>query len=160
MKVFTIMLALLAFAFTAPATAQTQETDLTCQDIEDKLGLEPTEEALERFKELRGSCEGVVMRDGKLFVMTRAVVRRASGRSVRLYLPATDHTFSVDVDPTETFELRGGRNVRARDLNRGQELRIYVSVDRFTQPIITEMALSETSEEVPVTVVEALPTTG
>jgi len=96
----------------------------------------------------------------------RGGVRRASRSSVTLYIPATDHTFSVTPE-ADSFVYIGGRKYRPRDLERGQELNIYVSIDRFTQPIpvneeIIEIAFVDAEHRAiaqPIETVAALPTT-
>jgi hypothetical protein len=137
--------------------------EMTCDEIIAQMNREATPEALERFKDLRGSCEGVVEKDGELFMTTRMVVRRVTPSAVTLFLPATDETIRVETD-SSTRVMSNGRMRRTRDLSRGDELNIYVSVEEFTQPIIDEVALpQETVEEtveVPAVVVAALPTTG
>jgi hypothetical protein len=130
-------------------------TALSCVDFV------PTQEALERFPDLEGACEAVVERDGELYGKFRAVVRRAGSRSVTLYLPATDHTFKVE--PEEgTRVLVGGDKVRPRDLQRGQEIRIYLAAQAFSTPDIEEIALVTESEimvQHTVAPVAMLPTT-
>ncbi len=130
MKMSKYLAAALAFvAFGAHGAAK--PTGITCDDL--RVWLEPTPEALERFAELRGSCEGVVERNGKLYMMTTAIVRRSGNVTTTLYLPSTDHTFDVTPRP-ESRVILSGLKVRPRDLQRGQEINIYLPVDEFTQP--------------------------
>lgn len=135
---------------------------MTCDEVITKLNREATEAGKARFADLEGSCMGVVERDGELFMHTKMVIRRVRGNTVTIYLPATDRTF--DVETTSTSRVKVGNNrVRIRDLNSGQELNIYVSVDEFTQPIIDEVHFETETEELvvaPAVVVAALPTTG
>lgn len=136
---------------------------MSCDEIITKLNREATAEGKTRFADLEGSCQGVVERDGELYMSTTAVVRRASSSRVTLYLPATDRTF--DISPSsESRVLVEGRKVRPSRLARGQELNIYVSVDAFTQPVIQEVALLTTEPEsvtvVPAVLIPTLPTTG
>ena len=144
-------------------TAFAQEYAMSCEDVISKLNREATAAAKERFADLAGSCLGVVDRDGDLYMHTNVVVRRATGRSVTLYVPATDRTFVVETDSSARVVV-AGRKMRIRDLNRGQELSIYVSVDEFTEPVIDEVAFeTEAEEELVVaraTIARALPTTG
>ena len=140
--------------FAANASAQ-EMTALSCKDFR------PTPEALERFPNLAGACEGIVDRDGELHAKFTVVVRRVTGRSVTLYLPATDHTFRVTPDPALRISS-GGRQYRLRDLARGQELQIYLSVNELATPDIDEVAfVTETNVIVDFEVEEvaALPTT-
>lgn len=146
----------LSLGAAAPAAAaESVPSALTCEDFR------PTPEALERFPDLQGACEEVVERDGELYAKFVAVVRRASNRSVTLYLPATDHTFTVNPD-SATRVLLGGQRARTGELARGQEIRIYLATSEFAKPDIEEVAL--VSEEamlmvLPVVETPSLPTT-
>ena len=146
---------LLTFCFAATSAAQNQASALTCADFK------PTAEALERFPDLKGACEAVVERDGELYAKFVAVVRRANNRSVTLYLPATEHTFTVRPD-SDARVLLGGRRSRIGDLVRGQEVRIYLSTSQLASPNIEEVTFV-TEEQVlvvqRVTPAAALPTT-
>lgn len=137
--------------WSAPAT----ETALSCVDFRVKP------EALDRFPNLKGACEAVVERDGELYGRFTAVVRRSGNRSLTLYLPATDHTFTVEPE-RDARVLVGGNKVRPRDLTRGQEIRIHLAVNAFARPDIEEIAFVTDAEILvphPVTTVRALPTT-
>jgi hypothetical protein len=137
LSAMTAAVTLLAFASINGAQAAqsaSQPSALTCADFN------PTPEAEERFPDLRGACEEVVERDGELFAKFVAVVRRASNRSVTLYLPATDHTFTVNPDSAARV-LLGGQRARVGDLVRGQEIRIYLATSEFAKPDIEEVAL-------------------
>ena len=158
MKMLKYLVATLVFvAFGAHAAATS--TEITCDDLRQRL--EPTPEALARFSDLQGACEGVVERNGALFVKIGAIVRRTGNRTTTLYLPATDHTF--DVSPKRnTRVLVDGRKVRPRDLQRGQSISIYLSVDEFSQPIIDEIAMATPNDDIesyPMEAASALPTT-
>ena len=140
---------------TANVWAENAPTNLSCSDF--RL----TPDAEQRFPDLRGACESVVERDGELYGLFRAVVRRAGFRSVTLYLPATDHTFVVNPQP-DARVLVGNTKVMPRDLSRGQEIRIYLSVAALAEPNVEEIALvTETEVIIPhsVAAVESLPTT-
>lgn len=114
-------------------------TQLSCKDFV------PTQEARERFPNLAGACEGVVERDGELFGLFRAEVRRVRGNNVTLYLPATDHTFTVRPDPSMRV-LVNGKKVRPRDLATRQEIRIYLSARQFARPDVEEIAFTTESD--------------
>jgi hypothetical protein len=121
-------------------------TQLSCKDFI------PTQEARERFPDLAGACEGVVERDGELYGLFRAEVRRVRGNNITLHLPATDHTFTVKPDPA-TRVMVDGRKVRPRDLATRQEIRIYLSASEFAKPDVEEIAFVTESEflvDVPV----------
>ncbi len=155
-KSITSLLFVLAFLSSPTWAQEMTETALSCQDFN------PTPEALQRFPDLVGACEAVVDRDGELYGRFSAVVRRASNSSVTLYLPVTDHTFKVD-PRSDARVLIGSRKVRPRDLQRGQEIQIYLSARQFSQPDIQEVTLVTESEVIidhPVEEVAVLPTTG
>ncbi len=138
------------------------EYAMSCSDVIDKLNREATAEAQERFVDLEGSCMGVVDRGGNLYMHTKMVVRRVRGSKVTLYLPATDRTIEIEPGEDARVEIEG-RKVRPRSLQRGQELNLYVSVDKFTQPVIDEIVLPTETDELissPAEVAPALPTTG
>ena len=104
----------------------------------------------------------MVERDGELYAQIVAVVRRVTTGSVTLYLPATDHTFTIRPDSSARV-LLGGRTERPRELVRGQEIRIYLSTSAFTKPDVEEVTLVTESEAVVQHFAEpvaALPTTG
>jgi hypothetical protein len=99
------------------ATASAQEVSaLTCADFR------PTPEALERYPNLAGACEAIIERDGELYGLFRAVVRRVRGNNVTMHLPATDKTFTVRPDAAHRV-VADGQPIRARNLSRGQESR-------------------------------------
>lgn len=163
MKFVKSLIVLCAFGATAAYAVDPQLSDVTCEQLGEQFEL--TAEAKERFADLKGSCEGVYTVDGALYARAGAVVRTVRGRTVRLYVPATDHTFEVTADPSGRVHV-GSRKMRVRDLQRGDEIGIYISVDRFANERVTEIALatedSSAEEIVTVEVVEvaALPTTG
>jgi len=144
------------FALSTTATAAEMQTSaLTCADFE------PTQEALDRFPDLMGACEAVVESNGELYGQFRAIVRRAGGSSVTLYLPATDHTFTIRPS-SEARVLVGGRKIRPRELSRGDEISIYLAASTFGKPAVDEVVMVTETEaviEVPATVEAALPTT-
>ena len=158
----TLVVASAFFAVSAYAVDPVR-SEVTCAELGDNY--EVTAEAKERFADLAGSCEGVYDVDGKLYVRSQAVIRQKWGNKVRLYLPATDHTFEVEAQSDGRVWV-GGRKMRIRDMNRGDEIGIYLSVDKFAEEKVDEIAFvtpEEHSEEIVVVVieeVEALPTTG
>lgn len=137
-------------------TAGAQETSaLSCSDFR------PTAEALERFPNLVGACEGIVERDGELFGMFKAVVRRVMGARLTLHLPATGNTFNVTPDSAARVEI-GGQMFRSRDIVPGQDITIYLAVSEFAKPDIEHVAfVTEDNFLVALEVEEvaALPTT-
>ena len=138
--------AILAAVFLSVSASGQEMTQLSCRDFI------PTQEARERFPDLAGACEGVVERDGELYGLFRAEVRRVRGNNITLHLPATDHTFTVRPDPA-TRVMVDGRKVRPRDLATRQEIRIYLSASEFAKPDVEEIAFVTESEflvDVPV----------
>lgn len=134
-----VSVAILAAALLS-ANAPAQElTGLSCKDFI------PTQEARERFPDLAGACEGVVERDGELYGLFRAEVRRVRGNNITLHLPATGHTFTVKPDPS-TRVLVDGKKVRPRDLATRQEIRIYLSASEFAKPDVQEIAFATESD--------------
>ena len=129
---------LAAVLLSANASGQ-QMTQLSCKDFT------PTQEARERFPNLAGACEGVVERDGELYGLFRAEVRRVRGNNVTLHLPATGHTFTVRPDPA-TWVMAGDRKVRPRDLVPTQDIRIYLSASEFSKPDVEEIAFTTESK--------------
>mgnify|MGYP001814567616 CR=1 FL=1 len=141
-----VSVAILATAFLSASASGQEMTQLSCKDFI------PTQEARERFPDLAGACEGVVERNGELYGLFRAEVRRVRGNNVTLHLPATDHTFTVRPDPA-TRVMVDGKKVRPRDLATRQEIRIYLSASEFSKPDVEEIAFVTESEflvDVPV----------
>lgn len=154
MRTFKLLLILVALLTTATASAQ-EVSALTCNDFR------PTPEALERFPNLTGACEAIIERDGELYGLFRAVVRRVRGNNVTLHLPATGKTFTVRPDASHRV-IADGQKTRARNLSRGQDIRIYLPVSEFAKPDVEEIAFITEEDfiiEVEIEEVEALPTT-
>lgn len=136
---------LVAAFLSATATGQ-EMTQLSCNDFI------PTQEARDRFPDLAGACEGVVERDGELYGLFRAEVRRVRGNNITLHLPATDHTFTARPDPA-AWVMAGDKKVRPRDLMPTQDIRIYLSASEFSKPDVEEIAFVTESDfivDVPV----------
>lgn len=131
--------AILAAAFLSANASGQEMTQLSCKDFI------PTQEARERFPDLAGACEGVVERDGELYGLFRAEVRRVRGNNITLHLPATDHTFTVRPDPA-TWVMAGDKKVRARDLMPTQDIRVYLSASEFAKPDVEEIAFITESD--------------
>lgn len=168
MKLIKTLVVACAFSAVSAYAVDPVKLDITCADIGAKYAV--TAEAKERFADLEGTCEGIYEINGKEYARASAIVRQVRGSKVRLYLPATDHTFDVTAGPDGRVWI-GERKVSARDLQRGDEIGIYLSVDKFTEEKVTEITMlteSSDSEEVEtvevetveIEEVEALPTTG
>lgn len=155
---------LVAAGLLVGATAQAEEAAMTCEQLAEDYRVTGAAEQLAESPDLFGACEEVVMRDGAPFIKVSAVVRRAGRDTVRLYIPATDRT--IEMAPEEDLRVMiDGRKVRPSRLDRGQEIRIYLSVDEFTRPRpepVQQVAMATETEEirqVRATPVAALPTT-
>lgn len=163
MKLIKTLVVASAFFAVSAYAVEPVRSEITCAELGEKY--EATAEATERFADLAGSCEGVYEVGGKLYVRSQAVIRQKYNNKVRLYLPATDHTFEVQAQPDGLVWV-GGRKMRIRDLNRGDEVGIYLSVDKFAEEKVDEIAFATPEEHVEEIVVveieevEALPTTG
>lgn len=163
MKFVKSMIVLCAFGVSTAYAVDPQLSETTCAQLGEAY--EMTAEAEERFANLKGTCEGVYEVNGAMYVKAKAVIRNIRGNKVRLYLPATDHTFEVTSDPSGRVHV-GSRKMRVRDLSRGDEIGIYLSVDKFANKRVdavafaTEDSATEEIIEVEVTAVKALPTTG
>ena len=163
MKLIKTIVVACAFSAVSAYAVDPVLSDITCAELGDKY--EATAAAKERFADLAGSCEGVYEIDGHLYVRSQAIVRRVSGNRVRLYLPVTDHTFEVTAGSDGRVWV-GNRKIRPRDLNRRDEIGIYLSVDKFAEEKVDEIALVTADEVeaevivVPIEPVAALPTTG
>lgn len=163
MKLLKTLVVASAFCAVSAYAVDPVKSSTTCADIAEKYAV--TAEAKERFADLVGTCEGIYEINGVEYARAQAVVRRVVGNSVRLYMPATNHTFQVRAQPDGRVWI-GDRKIRARDLNAGDEIGIYLSVAAFTEERVTEVAFvteDDHSEEVVTVEIEevpALPTTG
>lgn len=133
-----------------------------CADYADRY--QATEEARQRFGQLKGACEGVYDIGGALYARAEMVVRSNRGGTLKLYLPASDKTIEVRPDMSNSVYVNG-RKRRVRDLTSGDEVQLYLSLDKFFEERLTEVAFAaddNAEEEVYVeeaTEVAALPTT-
>ena len=168
MKLIKTLVVACAFSAVSAYAVDPVKTDMTCEQMSEKYAV--TAEAEERFADLVGTCEGIYEINGALYARAEAVVRNVRGRTVRLYLPATDHTFQVTADPNGRVWV-GDRKLRVSELGRGSRIGIYLSVDKFAEERVDEIVMATPDELTPdavevevVTVeieeVEALPTTG
>jgi len=163
MKLIKTIVVACAFSAVSAYAVDPVKSETTCAQLGDTY--EATAEAKERFADLAGSCEGVYEINGAMYVRSQMVVRQRRGNTVRVYVPATDHTFEVTADEDARVWI-GGRKMRVRSLNKGDEVGVYLSVDKFANEIVDEVHFateddhSEAVVAAPVEEVEALPTTG
>jgi hypothetical protein len=167
----TILLAS-ALVATGALAADPTLSDVTCAQLRENYTL--TAEAQTRFSQLEGACEGVYEVNGARYVLVKAVYRGKKDGQTVLYLPATDRTIQMTPRP-EARVLVDGRKVKPSALSRGDEVQIYLSVDKFTAaremeeitfaaedvaaPVVTESVAAAPVVDEPVQVAAALPTT-
>lgn len=128
-------LAVLILGFTASALAQTptdrtfSATGTRCEDVDWSA------RTIERYPRIAESCQAVVRRDGKYFVVFSGTVTRIGnlGRDLTVEFKDGDRVtlrppsdMRVDIDGTMT---------RVRDLTPGQKLTFYVPQERFVAEI-------------------------
>lgn len=117
-----LFLALLAASQAASAQG------LTCDDIEFKSSV------IAEFPSVAQSCHSVVERGGKLYVrLVAEVIRARDNGSVMVYLKGRDGSrIRQEFKPPPGFRaMISGKPTPARDLRRGQEIRIYLPADRW-----------------------------
>lgn len=102
-----------------------------------------------RFPDASDACLGIQLRDGRQFAHFQAELVGVTGNHVRarFRLPDGDYsdTYGFDVSPEARVQI-DGRDYRYRDLNRGQQLDVYVPPDRwqFHIPESEQFAASRT----------------
>ena len=119
-----------------------------------------TDAVTSRFPNAKDACLDVVERDGKQYAHFQAKIVRVQGNSVeaQFKLPNGEYGQTVAFTPPSTARVKiEGSTYRYRDLNRGQELDVYVPPDRWdvavpqepdfaAAPAVEEVPLSEPSE--------------
>lgn len=131
----------------------------TCDDIEWSANV------LANYSDIADSCQGVFEKDGKMYAKATVEVQRVRGNRITFRALHTDGTkgpsHSIQV-PTSWRADIAGRKYRASELERGQELNVYLPDDRWALAVAEE----ETPvEEVDIVVIEieeeqvAMPTT-
>ncbi len=102
----------------APAQAQ-----MTCDD------LDFTAPMMQRFPDPNAACFEVLTRDGRPYAQFKAIIERVRGNTVyarfRLRDGGRTDTYRFDM-PADARVNIGGRSYRYRDLNRGQEVNVYL----------------------------------
>jgi hypothetical protein len=124
-RLITVLAALPLMALGSLANAQ---TDLTCDDIEF------TAEVTSVYPDIAEACQDVVEIDGERYAKIGVEVLRTSNNSASFRIKRADGTYG----PTQRANLPSdwrarldGREVRVRDLQRGQELNLYMPSDRW-----------------------------
>lgn len=113
---------------TTLAQSAAESTTVTCED------LNWSAEVLARNPDIGQTCRAVYEKDGRLFAQVPIEVIRTRGNTMTFRTLHTDGTRgesrSVTMDPSFRAQI-GGRSYRVSDLNRGQQLNVYLPEDRF-----------------------------
>ena len=112
----------------AMAQDKVESATVTCDD------LNWSAEVLAKNPDIAAMCQTVYEKDGKLYAKTSVEVVRVRGNTMTFRPLHTDGTRgdsrSVTLDSSWRADI-GGRSYRASDLNRGQQLNVYLPEDRF-----------------------------
>jgi hypothetical protein len=131
------------------------DTPATCAD------LNWSAEALAANPDIAMTCQAVYEKDGKLFAKASIEVVRVRGNRMTFRTLHTDGTKgdsrSVQLDNSWRAEI-GGRQYRASDLMRGQQLNVYLPEDRFAMAI-EDADGPDTADMVVIEEEVAMPTT-
>ncbi|MDH3989229.1 MAG: hypothetical protein OEV34_08885 [Gammaproteobacteria bacterium] len=127
-----------ALPFLAIGTTASAQADLTCADIEFSY------EITSRYPDAQKGCLDVVEVDGERFAkMSVEVLRTGTNRATFRFKHADGSygpTHRTELDPSWRANI-GGRDYRIRDLQRGQELNLYLPGDRWEAHIDAPMAV-------------------
>ena len=117
------------------STGKVQSTTVTCAD------LNWSAEVLAANPDVAAMCQTVYEKDGKLFAKTSIEVVRVRGNTMTfrpLHIDGTKgDSRSVTLDSSWRAQI-AGREYRASDLMRGQNLNVYLPEDRFALAIEDE----------------------
>ena len=113
---------------------------------------------LSQFPEAPAACLGVETRNGQQFARFRGEIRDVIGRQVsaRFELPAGGYSKTYQFTPNSNARVTiAGQTLRYTELQRGQELNIYLPADRweFNVPETETLAAAPTVERVTPAVV-------
>ncbi len=126
-----------ALPFLAIGTTASAQADLTCADIEFSY------EITSRYPDAQKGCLDVVEVDGERFAkMSVEVMRTGTNRATFRFKHADGSygpTHRTELDPSWRANI-GGRDYRIRELQRGQELNLYLPGDRWEAHIDAPMA--------------------
>jgi len=108
-------------------------TTVTCAD------LNWSAEVLAQNPDIAAMCQTVYEKDGRLFAKTSIEVVRVRGNTMTFRPKHIDGTLGdsrrVTLDSSWRAEI-GGRQYRASDLMRGQNLNVYLPEDRFALAVV------------------------
>ena len=125
--------------------AETQSA-VTCAD------LEFSQDILDVLPQANSACKSVVEIDGELFAEFKAEIVRNRGATTRARFQRADGSWTdvYEFTPDKSRMVRiQGRNYRLRDMDRGQQLNIFLPQDRFE----VHVADDDDVTTVPVTIV-------
>ena len=108
--------------------ANAQVSSLTCSDINWSAQILTDYPTIDQF------CQAVYERNGKLYAKGTVEVVRVRGNTITFRPLHTDGTMGDSRTVTVPSDWRAkiaGRNYRASDLMRGQQLNVYIPEDRF-----------------------------
>ena len=94
-----------------------------------------------RFPNARAACLGVVQREGRDFAHFQARIRQVRGNTVEAEFKLPDGTYGRPVTFEASPEARAkiqGQTYRIRELNRGQELDLYLPPDRWAIAVVED----------------------
>ena len=138
------------------STGAVQSSTVTCADLNwsaEVLALNP---------DIAAMCQTVYEKDGKLYAKTSVEVVRVRGNTMTFRPKHTDGTLgdsrSITLDSAWRANI-GGRQYRASDLSRGQELNVYLPEDRFALAVADDDGLDETEMMAIGAVATEMPTT-
>ena len=108
------------------------------------------------------TCRGVYEKDGQLFAKATIEVVRVRGNTITFRTLHTDGTRgdsrSMTVDSGWRASI-GGRNYRASDLMRGQELNVYLPSDRWALMVEDDDGMTDDDAEHVIEEAVAMPVT-
>ena len=124
-----------------------------------------------RFPNARNACLDVVTRDGQQFAHFKARIANVRGNTVEAQFRQPDGTYgrTISITPAADARVRiQGRTYRYSELERGQELDVYLPPDRWAfavhQDPSADFATAQAVQTVPIQepspTVAALPSTG
>jgi len=132
------------------------ESAVTCAD------LDWSAQVLAANPDISQTCRAVYEKDGKLYAQAKVEVVRVRGNTITFRTLHTDgsrgdsRSVTVDSDWRATI---AGRQYRASDLMRGQELTVYLPEDRFALHIADEEGPGDIEVLVIETQTVSMPTT-
>jgi hypothetical protein len=133
------------------STGKVQSSTVTCAD------LNWSAEVLAANPDIASMCQTVYEKNGKLFAKTSVEVVRVRGNTMTFRPIHTDGTKGDSRSVTLASSWRAkiaGREYRASDLMRGQELNVYLPEDRFAlaiEDVESEFVVIEAVTEMPTT---------